>query len=283
MLLVGAGGWMAGQGGSSSTDIDTLRLQNQELIEQLEVRQADLDQARSSIADLQASAAAQSNGDSVAELTDQVEALTARLEASEQNAAAKDSDLRETQEALADAQAALANKEPTSKVALLRPPKRTPARPPMSPSRPFAIAKPAPRWWSSPPAPSSWDHASRSRTAADNERPRHKVNIESFAIGKYEVTFDEWHACIVADGCDHDPDDEGWGRGTLPVINVSWEDAQQYVAWLSRETGETYRLPSEAEWEYAARAFPVSEGLNATAYAFGDSRLLAIRQTLTAT
>ena len=110
----------------------------------------------------------------------------------------------------------------------------------------------------------------------EDERPRHRVNLESFAIGKYEVTFDEWDACVAASGCEHRPEDQGWGRGSpsaaihRPVINVSWEDAKQYVGWLSRETGETYRLPSEAEWEYAARAFPTSKGSNAPAYAFGN-------------
>ncbi len=104
----------------------------------------------------------------------------------------------------------------------------------------------------------------------ESEQPRHRVNVESFAIGKYEVTFDEWDACFDAGGCEHRPNDFGWGRGRLPVIDVSWEDAQQYVTWLSRETGQAYRLPSEAEWEYAARAFPTSQGQNAPAYAFGD-------------
>ncbi len=105
----------------------------------------------------------------------------------------------------------------------------------------------------------------------DDERPRHRVTVESFAIGKYEVTFDEWDACVTAGGCEHRPEDLGWGRGKQPVINVSWEDAKQYVGWLSRETGQIYRLPSEAEWEYAARALPTSEGANAPAYAFGGN------------
>ncbi len=88
-----------------------------------------------------------------------------------------------------------------------------------------------------------------------DERPVHDVTIDySFAVGKYEVTFAEWESCVNDGGCTHRPDDKGWGRGTRPVINVSWDDAQEYVAWLSRKTGRAYRLLSEAEWEYVARA-----------------------------
>ena len=75
-----------------------------------------------------------------------------------------------------------------------------------------------------------------------------------FALGVYEVTFDEWTACVVRGGCQHKPSDEGWGRGNRPVINVSWLDAMAYASWLSRETGAEYRIPTETEWEYAARA-----------------------------
>ena len=90
----------------------------------------------------------------------------------------------------------------------------------------------------------------------DDERPVHTVSVRSFAVGIYEVTFAEWAACAAAGGCGgRRPDDFlGRGRAHHPVVYVSWEDAQLYVLWLSVRTGERYRLLSESEWEYAARA-----------------------------
>ena len=98
------------------------------------------------------------------------------------------------------------------------------------------------------------------------EGPQHPVTIaKPFAVAKYQLTFADWDACVTGGGCNsYKPNDQGWGRGQRPVINVSWEDAQQYVAWLSQVTGMTYRLLSEAEYEYAAR------GGATTAYPWGD-------------
>ena len=89
-----------------------------------------------------------------------------------------------------------------------------------------------------------------------DEGPQHRVIIaRPFAVGQFEVTFAEWDACVAAGGCSHRPDDGGWGRGNRPVINVSWNNiTEQYLPWLSRKSGKTYRLLTEAEWEYAARA-----------------------------
>ncbi len=88
------------------------------------------------------------------------------------------------------------------------------------------------------------------------EGPQHTVTFaKPFAAGKFPVTFAEWDACAADGGCGgYRPSDEGWGRGDRPVINVSWNDAKSYAAWLSRKTGREYRLLSEAEREYVTRA-----------------------------
>lgn len=96
-----------------------------------------------------------------------------------------------------------------------------------------------------------------------SEGPQHEVTIaKPFAVSKFEVTFEEWDACVARAACPRVAD--SWGRGEMPVINVSWSLAKQYVAWLSQLTRKEYRLLTESEWEYAARA-----GAN-TRYSWGD-------------
>jgi formylglycine-generating enzyme required for sulfatase activity len=87
----------------------------------------------------------------------------------------------------------------------------------------------------------------------DEGENRVVVISQPFAVGKFEVTFDEWDACARDGGCPA-AEDEGWGRGRRPVINISWSEADRYTRWLSKKTRKAYRLLTEAEWEYAARA-----------------------------
>ena len=99
------------------------------------------------------------------------------------------------------------------------------------------------------------------------EETRRRVTIKvPFAVSKFEITFDEWNACVRDGGCDdYRPKDQGWGRGKRPVIDISWDNAKAYTDWLKRKTGKSYRLLSESEWEYAARAGTMS------VFAYGDT------------
>lgn len=85
------------------------------------------------------------------------------------------------------------------------------------------------------------------------EKPAHQVTLEGFYVGAFEVTFKQYDAFCKATGRAL-PSDEGWGRGDRPAINVSWEDANAFAAWLTQQNGITFSLPSEAQWEYFARA-----------------------------
>lgn len=97
------------------------------------------------------------------------------------------------------------------------------------------------------------------------EGPLTEMDLNPFAISIAEVTYDEWEACVTDGGCNgYSPVDRGYGKGDQPVMSISWNDAQGYVRWLSQETGRNYRLPSEAEWEFAAR------GGTQTAFWWGD-------------
>jgi formylglycine-generating enzyme required for sulfatase activity len=98
----------------------------------------------------------------------------------------------------------------------------------------------------------------------DDEGPQHEVAVARFAVSKFTVTFADWDACAAHGDCDPKISDSNIGRGRQPVINVTWDDAKRYAAWLSDMTGKDYRLLSEAEYEYAARAGTV------TAYPWGD-------------
>jgi len=102
-----------------------------------------------------------------------------------------------------------------------------------------------------------------SNDGEDDEKPVRTVSVKSFYMGKYEVMFEEYDKFCEVTGRDK-PKDQGWGRGKRPVINISWNDAKSYTKWLSEQTGKDYRLPSEAQWEYACRAGSAGK------YSFGD-------------
>lgn len=118
---------------------------------------------------------------------------------------------------------------------------------------PELVAVPAGRFTMGVPPPAI--PRSKLRESKFRESPAREVTIAAFAIGRFEVTFAQWDECVAGGGCNgHTPYDSGWGRGNRPVVDISWDEARQYLQWLSKKSGKRYRLPSEAEWEYAARA-----------------------------
>ena len=153
-------------------------------------------------------------------------------------------------------------------------PPRRPIAPPVpssSPLKPFTVFRDQLRDGGDGPAmiviPAGefWMGSPESEAERKSNERRHRVKIElPFAIGQYAVTFDEYDCFCAALGR-RKPEDEGWGRSNQPVINVNWYDAMEYTRWLSARTGQAYRLPTEAEWEYAARAG------TETAFWWGDS------------
>ena len=135
----------------------------------------------------------------------------------------------------------------------------------------FGIVANVPRWLCLPPGTFVMGSPETEAGRQGNEGPAHAVTIERpFAMGIYEVTFGEWDACVEAGGCaGYRPKrrffGRNWGDPGHPAMRVGWDDVTPYLAWLSMETGKQYRLPSEAEWEYAAR------GGTTTRYYTGDS------------
>ena len=121
---------------------------------------------------------------------------------------------------------------------------------------PEMVAIPAGSFWMGGPPPEG---------SEDRENPRRRrIELGGFYLSSTEITFGMWDACVRDQGCSHNPSDAGWGRGDRPVMRVSWEDAQEFVAWVNANTDGGYSLPSEAQWEYAARAGTT------TAFSTGD-------------
>jgi formylglycine-generating enzyme required for sulfatase activity len=115
--------------------------------------------------------------------------------------------------------------------------------------------------------PKSGSVAPAEKGRGGDEGPQHEVSIARFAVAKFDVTWEAWDRCVALGGCSKVPTDQGYGRGKRPLINVSWDEAKAYIDWLSRLTGKSYRLLTEAKWEYTARAG------TQTTYYFGDAAI----------
>ncbi len=126
----------------------------------------------------------------------------------------------------------------------------------LKPGDTFKECKKCPQMMVVPPGSFTMGSPANEPGRSANEGPQHTVTLaQQFAVGQFELTFDEWDACVAAGGCnDYKPFDWDWGYGRQPAINVSWDDAKAYVAWLAKAIGKPYRLLSEAEYEYATRA-----------------------------
>ncbi len=143
---------------------------------------------------------------------------------------------------------------PVTTAAVTKPPK-APAKPRLRVGQTIRDCPECPELVITPAGRFKMGAAPNEPRRSQREMPQRQVFIpRRLAVGKYELTFAEWDACVAAGGCKRKASDQGWGRARRPAINVSWYDARDYVQWISEKTGKAYRLLSEAEWEYLARA-----------------------------